>query len=242
MCSYDRAGRGWSSSNPRPVTLHNTVEDLHRLLQKAGVAGPYVMVGHSIGGVYVRQYAADYPNEVAGIALMDSSHPDQLARVPAMRNAMPRETRIDATLPMLARLGIWRLYFAAGGKLDFGALPSRQFAEVTAFWSSPENLTSLYAETAAIPAILADAHPLGSLGSLPLVVITHGAEPPAYFVEMQNELAALSSNSVHITVPGATHLSLALNPDHAAYTSRAILQVVQAVRTGQRLADKSSGL
>jgi pimeloyl-ACP methyl ester carboxylesterase len=218
------------------------VDDLHRLLQKAGVTGPYVMVGHSIGGIYVRQYAAYYPNEVAGIVLMDSSHPDQLARVPAIRSAMPRETRIDATLPTLARLGIWRLYFAAGGKLDFNGLPPHQFAEVTAFWSSPENLTSLYAETAAIPSILADAHPLGGLGSLPLAVITHGAEPPAYLVEMQNELALLSSNSLHITVPGATHLSLALNPEHASFTSRAILQVVQAARTGQRLAEKTSGL
>jgi pimeloyl-ACP methyl ester carboxylesterase len=238
VCSYDRAGRGWSNPNPHPITLEYTVSDLHRLLQKAAVSGPYILVGHSIGGIYVRQYAADYPNEVVGMVLVDSSHPDQLARVPEFQTGYKRESRIDALLPVLARLGFLRVFISMAGKTDFSDLPSRQYTELAAFWSSPENLDSVHAEVLAEPAIFADAHPLGNLGSLPLAVISRGYQVPAYWIELQNELAALSSNSLHITVPGATHTALAFNPEYAKISSQAILQVVAAARTGQKLASR----
>jgi pimeloyl-ACP methyl ester carboxylesterase len=237
-CSYDRAGWGWSDPGPHPQSLQQTVSDLHTLLEKAGIPGPYVLVGHSIGGIYVRKYAADYPDEVVGIVLVDSSHPDQYVRVPELQSENESYARISAIFPALARLGISRFYFAAGGEIDFGDLPPRQHDEVAAFWSLPEYFISQHAEVVAGPAIFAEAHTLGGLGDLPLAVVSQGMEPPAYWVELQNELPNLSSNSIHVTVKGSTHSSLALNREHAVQTGAAILQVVEAARAGRLLVSK----
>lgn len=82
VCAYDRAGRGWSDPGVPAQDLWGTVSDLHTLLQNAGETGPYVLVGHSIGGLYVRAFAQQYPEETAGIVLIDSAHPEQLVRYP----------------------------------------------------------------------------------------------------------------------------------------------------------------
>ena len=81
VCSYDRAGLGRSEAGPTPRTSQAIVDDLHRLLSNAGGRGPYVMVGHSFGGMNARLYAAQYPQEVAGVVLVDSLHPDSLNRL-----------------------------------------------------------------------------------------------------------------------------------------------------------------
>ena len=81
VCSYDRLGLGKSDKVAVPHTADEIVEDLHGLLHAVPVPGPYVMVGHSIGGIYVRKYAALFPTEVKGIVLLDSSHEEQFTRV-----------------------------------------------------------------------------------------------------------------------------------------------------------------
>jgi pimeloyl-ACP methyl ester carboxylesterase len=81
VCAYDRAGLGWSDASPgAPDTVQNALE-LHTLLQKAGIGGPYVPVGHSFGGLYARTFAGRYPDEVAGMALIEGTHPDFPARL-----------------------------------------------------------------------------------------------------------------------------------------------------------------
>ena len=82
VCAYDRAGMGWSEGGPEPRDAARVTGELHALLEGAGVEGPYVMVGHSFGGLYARAYAARYPDETAGVVLVDSSHPDQFERLP----------------------------------------------------------------------------------------------------------------------------------------------------------------
>ncbi len=82
VCSYDRAGYGWSEESPYPRTSEQMVLELHTLLTKAQVPTPYVLVGHSLGGVNIRLYAYRYPDEVSGIILVDSSHENQEARLP----------------------------------------------------------------------------------------------------------------------------------------------------------------
>ena len=74
VCSYDRAGEAWSDLGPKPRTMTQEAFDLRRALIKAGVAGPYILVGHSMGGMVVRIFAADYPSDVAGMVLVDGSH------------------------------------------------------------------------------------------------------------------------------------------------------------------------
>ena len=82
VCAYDRAGVGWSDPSPGPRTSRVFAEELHTLLHNAGVAPPFVLVGHSMGGLDVRMYASLYRAEVAGLVLVDASHPDQPRRLP----------------------------------------------------------------------------------------------------------------------------------------------------------------
>jgi pimeloyl-ACP methyl ester carboxylesterase len=227
VCSYDRAGRGWSGARIQPITLQGTVNDLHALLQKAGVPAPYVLVGHSIGGIYTRKFIADHPDEVVGLVLVDAAHPEQLDRLPQIEAERASYLRMSALFPALARIGLFRLYFATGGEIDFADLPELQHDEVAAFWSSPEYFTSQRDETIVAPQIYADGQSLGDLGDLPLAVVTqsHGDQN---WNTLQDELASLSTNSTHITLPGSTHSSLAMDPQHARETSAAILKIVEA--------------
>ncbi len=235
VCAYDRAGFGWSEKDSEPESPQRTAQNLHTLLTNAGIQGPFVMVGHSKGGLYVREYAALYPHEVVGIVLLDSSHPDQFVRYPDM---LKNDTATLSKMPLiqtLLRLGVGHAYFALGGEMDFADLPKLQHDEIAAAGSSQEYWKSVETTMSLGPTIFQQAHDLGSLGDLPLAIITRGEGVDAGWREMQNELAALSTNSIHITVDGSTHTSLIFNPKYAHIVSETILQVVDAARTGQPL-------
>jgi pimeloyl-ACP methyl ester carboxylesterase len=77
VCSYDRAGYGWSDPGPKPRTTARITRELHTLLEEAKIPGPYVLAGHSFGGYNIRYFASEYPDEVAGLVFIDSSHPEQ---------------------------------------------------------------------------------------------------------------------------------------------------------------------
>ena len=236
VCAYDRAGFGWSENDPEPETPERAAANLHSLLTNAGMEGPFIMVGHSKGGLYVRQYAQMYPQEVAGLVLLDSSNPYQFDRYPDLLQA---DTSMLVWMPWikpLMRMGVGHLYFAFGGEVDFSGLPARQHDEVAAAWSSTAYWQSLESTMQAGKDIFTLAQNLGPLGDLPLLVITRGTGLDGGWKEMQDELAALSTNSLHITIDGSTHGSLVFNQDHAHMVSEAILKMVEAARSGGRLA------
>jgi pimeloyl-ACP methyl ester carboxylesterase len=113
VCWYDRAGEGWSDPAPTARSSATVVQDLHELLQRAPVAVPYVLVGHSIGGEYVRAFTAKFPSEVVGVVLVDSTHPDQ-REPPVMLspiNRMPKFVRrfLCFATPLAGRFGLARL-------------------------------------------------------------------------------------------------------------------------------------
>lgn len=89
VCTYDRAGLGGSDPVPKPRTVVALTEDLGALLANAKVTGPYILVGHSLGGILVRLYASYYPAAVVGMVLVDSAHEDEPDRGLAL---IPRET------------------------------------------------------------------------------------------------------------------------------------------------------
>jgi pimeloyl-ACP methyl ester carboxylesterase len=108
VCSYDRSGLAWSESGPKPRTSQRIVKELHALLENAGVGGPYVLVGHSFGGANVQLYASEYPEEVAGMVLVDSAL-DVRVLDEDLRDATANATPSPLTVKVLAPLGILRL-------------------------------------------------------------------------------------------------------------------------------------
>ena len=113
ICTYDRAGMGWSEVSPQPRTAREFAKELHTLLKNANEPGPYVLVGHSMGGNTMRVYAHDFPAEVAGLVLID---PQNLPlRMPATPKPAPKPG--GSSLPVfMARIGLMRLL--AGPWLD----------------------------------------------------------------------------------------------------------------------------
>ena len=231
VCAYDRAGMGWSERGSEPRDARQISSELHTLLTNAGTEGPYVLVGHSYGGLYARMYAGRYSEEVAGVVLVDSSHPEQFTRSPEGQAMYEQTNRLGAVLPFLSRLGVIRLSNFYPAHPD---LPHQQREQIEAFNSSTRQVGTTAQEFRATPQTTAQVRSAGSLGDKPLAVISAGTQPPSW-LEMQDELAALSPNSIHRVVEGATHESLLYDKGDAQVTSAAIEQVVEAVRTDRPL-------
>jgi pimeloyl-ACP methyl ester carboxylesterase len=231
VCSYDRAGLGWSERGPEPRDARQVSSELHTLLKSAGTEGPYVLVGHSYGGLYARMYAARYSGEVAGVALVDSSHPEQFTRSPEGRAMYEQTRRMGGVLPLLTRLGVIRLTNFYPAHPD---LPLQQREQIAAFNSSTQQVATTVEEFSATPETSAQVRSMGSLGDKPLAVISAGTQSPDW-LEMQEELAALSSDSIHRVIEGATHESLLYDEGDSQVTSATIEQVVEAVRIDRPL-------
>lgn len=231
VCAYDRAGLGWSDLSPTaPDAMQNTGA-LHPLLQTAGIEAPYVLVGHSFGGLYARAFADEYPDEVAGMVLIEAFHPDNRARLgqpETMPNA-PDEGQI-AIGQFLARFGFFRL--VSFTPVDV-ALPQQQQQELRAYYASPKYFDQVRAISGAFPALLAQVRETGSLADLPLTVVLGTASEnwTGELRTMQDELTALSANGRQYIVEGADHLSLVHNQEHAHHTAQAILEMVESVQT-----------
>jgi pimeloyl-ACP methyl ester carboxylesterase len=230
---YDRAGRGWSESAPGPQDGQAAAADLHTLLSASGNPGPYVLVGHSSGGVYVRIFAAQYPDEVAGMVLLDSQPVDPFTELPDYPAFYNRTPVIYGILPSVARLSVFRLAYASA----FADLPAPARDQERADQASPRLQTSARVEVAQLRASLRQSMDLTSLDGLPLVVVTAVAEAETGWVAAQDGLVSLSTNSVHRVLPEMTHVGLITSESGAAEASEAILAVVAAVRTGTPLAD-----
>jgi pimeloyl-ACP methyl ester carboxylesterase len=231
VLSYDRTGLGWSEPDATPKTAMQAALRLRSLLQSANAPPPYVLVGHSMGGFFIRVFADLYPKEVAGLVLVDASHPDQQRRSSAIETHMCTGFRMLKGVPILARVGYIRL----SGFFDSWAegLPDKQAAEARAFLSSYRHLMTTRDESLAWDAICTEVRSTRGLGDLPLVVVTAGKDVLPGHPELQSELAALSSNSAHWSVKGADHVTLVTHRQHASSVVEAIQYVVQAWRGKQ---------
>jgi len=216
VCSYDRAGLGYSDSVDGPRTSRAIAEQLHALLQAAGIAPPYVLVGHSMGGYDVRLFASLYRNEVAGMVLVDASHPDQDKRFPAelknMEGSWVREAEfLEYTMPF----GIPRLM----GFCDND--PKLRAAGCN--WSTAhEGL----AEMRSFPESAAETAATGSLGDMPLAVLSHDPDKPSSelpadlakpmnqeWEKMQEELSHLSTRGTQAIAKNSAHYIQLHRPD-----------------------------
>ncbi|MGZ5400222.1 MAG: alpha/beta fold hydrolase [Nocardioides sp.] len=228
VCAYDRAGQGWSDDADHPQDGIEAAQDLHTLLAAAGESGPYVLAGHSTGGTYALTYAARYPEQVAGMVLLDSSSPEQLTQVPAYAGQYALMRRGLALLPTLRRVGLSRV-------LPGSHLPAPAAEQVTALTSTARAASNGRDELSVVLDVFAQAQALATLHDRPLAVITasENVTNPGW-TGAQDELAALSTNHVHRTVD-STHAGLLEDRDPAVASVRAITEVISSVRTGSPL-------
>lgn len=225
VVSYDRAGLGWSECDASPRSARLAARRLRALLHAARVPPPFVLVGHSMGGLLVRVFADCYPDEVSGMVLLDACHPDQHLRSPAIETHMRTGFRVLRSIPVLTRLGYVRL----SGLFNAWAtgLPPRQAAEAEAFLSSFRHLQTTRDESLAWEELCAEVRTTRGLGDIPLAVMTAGRDVLPGQPELQGELAALSSDSIHLAVRGADHVTLVTGRGHALTVVEAIRHVVQ---------------
>jgi pimeloyl-ACP methyl ester carboxylesterase len=231
VCVYDRAGKGWSEPPEEPQDGVAIATDLHTLLNRAQIDGPYVLAGHSSGGVYVQVFAARYPDQVAGVVLLDSQPPDVFANLPGYASVYNFLRRATALFPSVARLGVMRLVYSSA----VAGLPPRARGEERAFWSTASHNRSLRDEVVGLKAAITQAQALESLGDKPLIVVTAAKDAEVGWLPLQEKLARLSTNSVQRVMQDATHASLTEDKAGAAISIQAILDVVAAVRSGAPL-------
>jgi pimeloyl-ACP methyl ester carboxylesterase len=206
VCVYDRAGLGRSSKVTSPRTSFDTAADLQRLLTKIGIAPPYVIAGQSLGGMNARAFASTHPHAVAGLVLIDSSHPDQLERI---ARVLPPRTADES--PFLAGFRDGPDQKALGGEwYDFKA-NSDLFRKAGALGDTP------------MIVLTRSAH---AKQEGPVPEEWNDAIRPVWG-ELQQELAGLSTNSKHIVASKAGHNIQLDEPD---LVLDAILDIVSQVR------------
>ncbi len=248
VCAYDRAGMGWSERGPEPRSAERIAQELYALLGEAGESGPYVLVGHSLGGLLVREFARQHPEQVAGMVLVDSAHEDQLQRIPSARRETERSIRAMRYLSVAGRFGLVR----AMSRSLLKRFPSVRTPEDKAVFRACL-LGSAYFDTIAAEsrAMLADdgrGERLGSLGDRPLVVIRAGGRPsrlPAGMTAeqwrelrqpweaIQEELVGLSSQGRLVVAEKSLHNVQMEQPEVVV---EAIREVVAAASSSRRKA------
>ena len=225
VCTYDRAGLGWSEPGPLPRTAEQFAHELHSLLHNAQVPGPYVLVGHSLGGFSARVFAHAYAAEVAGVVLIESMHPHQAK--PAATPTQPRAAASGGgswivTLP--ARIGVLRLL---AGPLDLkGGLAPEVANAYVAYAVRPRSIQTMLDEGQGLPASLAQAAAIASLDTVPLIVLSAAYQDGAWQA-MQADLLQLSSSSQQLIAEGSGHN---VQLDQPAAAVGAIVQLVEQIR------------
>jgi pimeloyl-ACP methyl ester carboxylesterase len=250
--SYDRAGHGWSDPAYKHRTAQQIAQELRALLNVADVPGPYVLVAHSFGGYVSRAFAHLYRDEIAGMVLVDSIHPDEWENpTPEQLMTVRVGLRYARIAAWLARLGVVRFCLTRVAKGSprlgraaanaFGSrvsstveriageirkLPARTVPIVRGFWSQPKNFISLGQHVATLPVSAAQAAAVTSLGDLPLVVLS-GDHHPAPYADWQRDLAQLSSRGLQLLAGDCGHW---IHLDRPELVTEAIRQVVAAAR------------
>lgn len=178
VCTYDRPGMGWSEPIDHPAAAAEVADRLHRLVELAPIEGPYVLLGMSAGGVYVREYYGRYPDDVVGMVLVDSSHEQQGNRLPETGDASQME-RMLALCRWLQPVGAVRLSGALDMLTDQPGIDAQSKPLLKAMFNRSAYCRAISNEMQAFAGDVRDADPPASLGDLPLVVLSQGKAPEA---------------------------------------------------------------
>ncbi|NHD18349.1 MULTISPECIES: alpha/beta hydrolase [unclassified Actinopolyspora] len=219
---YDRPGNGFSDPTPHPRTADRMATELETVLERARVPGPYILVGHSFGGLLVRHFAHRNPERTAGVVLVDATHPEELERSPRQQRGLPWLEQTMHTWWARARLGILR-HSNMDSPLD--QLPEAAATTVRERMSTPGSWRAALRELRAWrESIQYETRNLPLPGGCSLSVVTAGRQisnDPVHG-RLQQDLAALGAESAHTVVDDADHYTLVTVPEHAERVVRAI--------------------
>jgi pimeloyl-ACP methyl ester carboxylesterase len=230
VVSYDRAGLGWSDRARVPCTPSPLADELHEMLHAAAIAPPYVVVGHSYGGLIVRAFAAKYPEEVVGIVLVDSLHEGEwLQPTRTQRRILQGGVLFSRIGALLAAFGVVRLCLdllsrGAGGagkgvlslfgptatKVvtrivgEVAKLPREVLPSIRSHWSRPKSFWTMSRYIGALPQSSAQMRELPPLPKIQLAVLSADSEDPHRRAEQQ-QLAQLCAEAEHMFVPECGH-------------------------------------
>lgn len=251
VCAYDRAGLGWSDPADGPMSPEQVATNLHTLLRNASIMSPFVLVCHSRGGIFCRQFYRQFPSEVKGLVLVDSTHEQGAFREYPYAQADYFKQRIQiAIAPLLSRIGVIRLMGWANADRQPSSLPTDMLAAKTAVQNRTDTTLSIVNEiTEMRKGLDPSTPPPASLGNLPLVVLTAGNGIDSALAEReaktsngsvenavavariertsQEELAALSSNSKHVIADKSGHFIMYDQPDLLVSN---VLELLNSVR------------
>jgi len=252
--SYDRAGLGWSDPATTPRTTLRLVDELHALLQAAGVPPPYVLVGHSFGGLLVRGFAVRYADEVAGVVLLDPLCPEEWQPVSEAQSRMLRRgVRLSRRGAVLARLGIVRLalmLLSAGSrrlpqliaKVSSGRgestisrivgevrkMPVETWPVIQAHWCQPKSFRGMARHLESLPESCAEAAPMRLPPSMPVTILS-ASNSTAGERAGREAMALSSSRGRHIIAAESGHW---IHLDEPELVVQAIWEMVERARSG----------
>ena len=231
VCTYDRAGYGWSEPVAGGRTIAERAEELHTLLANAGIPGPYILVAHSYGGFIVRWFARNHPDQTAGLVLVDTPEEAAFFRREVL-NFYSRLRFMNGAVEVAARFGVLRLL----GHLFPLDHVGFSFVRPAEYSAAGDDLASLQL----VEPPMGNFGGVGSLGDMPLAVITHGQPfPGPFFIlekgwsEGQTRLARLSTNSLLIRANNSNHM---IQIDEPGLVVDAIRRVHAAARNRAKLA------
>jgi pimeloyl-ACP methyl ester carboxylesterase len=252
-CAYDRAWFGWSDPAATSRVVSQLVEELHRLLAAASIPAPYILVGHSFGGLLVQSYAAAYPDQVAGLVLIDPLSAAEWAGVTGQRLRILRwGIRLSRRGALVARLGVVRLSLAllsGGGRKipkliarvssgraestlsrlvgEVQKMPPQVWPMVQAHWCQPKAFLGMAEYFKALPASAEQAASLSDLPQIPVSILSAANSTPAQRAE-RDAIASRSPRGKHIVVPDSGHW---IHLDQPQVVIDTIRDMVELVRT-----------
>src|SRR5690349_1818926 len=238
VCAYDRAGLGWSHARPEARTSNEIASELSSLLVAAGITGPYIVVAHSIGGYHARVFASQHRAQIAGVVLVDSSHPEQETRSPEIRafNAQERGLIRVGRVAMIFGLPRWLGKCGKGSSSLFPQLETVHAMSV-ARECRPDAFRAVEAEWDSTNESSKEVARSGTLDDIPLIVLSHdpeaalgpGVPSPSdlrveiLWTQMQKELAQLSSRGTQIIAKDSAHYIQSDRPDVVVHAIHKVL-------------------
>jgi pimeloyl-ACP methyl ester carboxylesterase len=222
ICTYDRAGMGWSEASPYPRTAREFAKELHTLLANANEPGPYVLVGHSMGGNTIRVYAHDYPGEVSGLVLIDAQKMPPADAATPQPAPKPGKNNLPA---LLARTGLLRL---VAGPLGLNEdMPEMYKQAYLAYTVAPRSVQTSLDEVMGMAEGGWQARAVTTVGDLPLIVLSRGKDQSADWTASQASFLQLSTHSQQLFADQSGHLIQIEQPEAAV---AAILKMVEQLR------------